>query len=82
MLYAVDVLDIDQNTLDYLDLQQRKLGKSLLGIPMSSANACVETELGLRPISETIAERKLLFGSKLENAEMAALTNSVYSFMR
>ena len=81
MLYAVEVLDVDQKTLDYLDLQQRKLGKSLLGIPMSSANACVETELGLRPISEIIAERKITFGSKLANAEGAKLTNDVFTFM-
>ena len=82
MLYAVEVLDVDKSTLDYLDLQQRKLGKSLLGIPKSSANVCVETELGLRPISEIIAERKILFGSRLENAELSMLTNNVYSFMR
>ena len=81
MLYAVEVLDVDQKTLDYLDLQQRKLGKSLLGIPMSSANVCIETELGLRPISEIIAERKITFGSKLANAEGAELTNNVFKFM-
>ena len=66
MLYGVEVVPIKDATLRYLDLQQRIMGKAILDVPSSSANACVELELGLRPISEIIAERKMLYFNYLE----------------
>ena len=83
MLYGTEVLHVDEATLNFIDLQQRKLGKVLLGVPMSSANEGVETELGLRPISERIAERKLKFVAKLESADPGSkLTREVFSCVK
>ena len=47
MLYGVEVLPLKTSTLRFFDLQQRIMGKAILGVPSSTANACVETELGL-----------------------------------
>ena len=83
MLYGTEVLHVSVDTMDFLDLQQRKLGKVLLSVPMSSANEGVETELGLRPLSERIAERKLKFVAKLESTDPGSdLTKEVYSEMK
>ena len=83
MLYGTEVLHVSVDTMDFLDLQQRKLGKVLLSVPMSSANEGVETELGLRPLSERIAERKLKFVAKLESTDPGSeLTKEMYSEMK
>ena len=82
LLYGSKVLNVVVDTKHYLDLQQRKLGKLLLRVPMSSANECVETELGLRPISEMIEERKLKFASKLQDENVGArITKEVYKYV-
>ena len=66
MLYGVEVIPIKDSTMKFLDMQQRIMGEVILEVPTSSANACVETELGLRPVSEVIVEKKLSFYSYLE----------------
>ena len=54
LLYGTEVMYVSRKSLEVLDCQQCVLGKWLLGVPYSTANAIVEVDLGLRPVSEQI----------------------------
>ena len=50
IMYAADAVPIPESMITELEVIQNKIGKSLLGVPQSSANTVVQVELGWMPI--------------------------------
>ena len=48
---------------------QNQIGKAILGIPQSSANAVVQVELGWKPIRLLIERSNLKFYQRVNNTE-------------
>ena len=61
ILYGADVLPIDPDTITEIQTLQRIIGKSILGVPKSSANEVVELELGLKPVLLRVLTSKIKF---------------------
>ena len=61
LLYAADVIPVSEDIIHGLETIQQQVGKSILGIPQSSANPIVNLELGWQPIQFLLEE----FGNKV-----------------
>ena len=69
ILYGVEAVSVSEHIIQQLELIQSKLGKSVLRIPYSSANAMIYTELGWKPIRLQIAAAKLRFFKQVEDPD-------------
>ena len=67
-LYGLDVIPLTNKQIEELDLEQRKVGKTLLGVPQSTANVSVETLLGVKRIILQIALSRLHIIKKAKEA--------------
>ena len=69
ILYGIDVVPITESVIQQLEVIQTKLGKSILAVPYSSANAIVYIELGWKPIRLQIEVAKLRFLRRVEDQD-------------
>lgn len=67
ILYGLEALPFDEDLEHQLEQVQLALGKSILGVRQSTAGMVVYTELGLKPISLLISERKIRYISSVLN---------------
>ena len=68
-MYATDAVPISDATIAELEIIQNQIGKSLLGVPQSSANTVVQVELGWKPMRLWIELNKLRFFLRVTSAE-------------
>ena len=69
IMYATDAVPISDATIAELEIIQNQIGKSLLGVPQSSANTVVQVELGWKPMRLWIELNKLRFFLRVTSAE-------------
>ena len=65
ILYGLEALPFSSIEEEKIEKVQISLGKSILGIRQSTAGPVVYTELGLKPISMLITERKIRYVSQV-----------------
>ena len=70
-MYAVDAVPIPEASITELEVIQNQIGKSLLGIPQSSANTVVQVELGWKLVRLLIELNKLRFFHRVNNPDFA-----------
>ena len=73
IMYGVDLIPISDSVVQDLDTVQFKLGKALLGLPLSLANPALYVELGWKPFQLRIAQSKLRY---FKNVNYSSLNNS------
>ena len=61
ILYGAEIIPLTQATISFVERCQVAVGKFILQIPSSSANAAVYIDAGLKPVWSTIAERVLVY---------------------
>ena len=71
IMYAVDAVPIPEASITELEVIQNQIGKSLLGIPQSSANTVIQVELGWKPDRLLIELNKLRFFHRVSNPDFA-----------
>ena len=64
ILYGTEVMPITKETLNVVESCQNTIGKFILQIPRSSANASCYVDAGLRPVWSLIAERTLQYAHR------------------
>ena len=50
LLYGADVIPLDQDDLLFVEREQYKVGKAIMGVSLPTAHATVPLMLGLKPI--------------------------------
>ena len=65
ILYATEVLPLTQATISEVQKCQSVVGKFILQLPRSSASVAACIDAGLKPVWSVIAEKVLLYNSKL-----------------
>ena len=74
ILYAVEVIPIGKELIQKLDLIQRTVARTLLGVPRSSLNQVSEVEMGFKPFLLRILTIKLKFFIKVQNGDSRCST--------
>ena len=67
IMYAADAVPVPETSITELEFIQNQIGKSLLGVPQSSANTVIHVELGWKPIQLLIELNKLRFFHKVSS---------------
>ena len=67
ILYATDVIPISDKVIQELESIQQRVGKSILGVPQSTANPVVYLELGWKPIRLHLEESLLRFYKRVNS---------------
>ena len=67
IMYGADVVAISDEVIGELDIVQNKLGKAILGLPLSTANPVVIVELGWKPFRLRVAQSKLSYFKRVCN---------------
>ena len=80
VMYGMDVIPISVSQLEKMELEQRKMGKVLLGVPESTANVAVGTLLGLKPIKMQIAKLRLKLYLKAKNSKEGYLLGEALKY--
>ena len=78
ILYGLEAIPFDRIQEEKLEQIQISLGKCILGVRDSTANVVVYSELGLKPVSLLISERKIRFvltilGNSYKGSELVKL---------
>ena len=69
LLYAADVIPVSDDIIHGLETIQQQVGKSILGIPQSSANPIVNLEMGWKPIQLLLEESVVRFYQRAHDPE-------------
>ena len=69
LLYAADVIPVSEDIVHGLEIIQQQIGKSILGIPQSSANPVVNLEPGWKPIQLLLEESVIRFYQPVHDSE-------------
>ena len=69
LLYAGDVIPVSDDIIHGLETIQQQVGKSILGIPQSSANPIVNLEMGWKPIQLLLEESVVRFYQRAHDPE-------------
>ena len=80
VLYGVETLPFSMVQMEEMELEQRKMGKILMGVAGSTANEAVEAVLGLKPIQLQIAVAKMKLYKKASNAKDSSLLKTALSY--
>ena len=67
MLSGCEVIPFTETTIDEIERIQSQLAKHVLGVPLSTANVCAQTELGLKPFRMLLYQHQLNFYIRLMN---------------
>lgn len=65
ILYGCEVVPLNQGTIHEIERCQTRVGKFILQIPASSSNVSTNIDCGFKPVWSVIAERVMLYVSKL-----------------
>ena len=65
ILYGCEVIPLNQGTIQEIEKCQCRVGKFILQIPTSSSNVITNIDCGFKPVWSVIAERVMLYASKL-----------------
>ena len=65
ILYGTEIMPLRQETIHELEKYNSMVGKFMLQLPRSSANVTTYIDAGLRPIWSLVAEKAMLFNSKV-----------------
>ena len=65
ILYGCEVVPLNQGTINEIERCQSRVGKFILQIPTSSSNVSTNIDCGFRPVWAIVAERVLLYSSRL-----------------
>ena len=65
ILYGCEVVPLNQGTISEIERCQSRVGKFILQIPTSSSNVSTNIDCGFRPVWAIVAERLLLYSSRL-----------------
>ena len=65
ILYGCEVVPLNQGTIQEIERCQTRVGKFILQIPASSSNVSTNIDCGFKPVWSAIAERVMLYASKL-----------------
>ena len=68
ILYGTEVIPVAESTISELESIQNSLGKSILGLPVSTANPVINIELGWKPIGLHIAKSKLGYFKRVSDS--------------
>ena len=77
ILYGADVLPVTMDTINELEMIQRRVGKAVLGVPTNSANEVVELELGIKPFLLKILSMKINFFLSTKSDKTACNTTKL-----
>ena len=61
ILTGCEMIPFSESTLDSIERVQSQISKFVLGVPVSTANICAQTELGLKSFQQLLWERQLKF---------------------
>ena len=67
MLSGCEVIPFSEQTIDAIERIQSQLAKYVLGVPLSTANVCAQTELGLKPFRMLLYQHQLSFYIRVMN---------------
>jgi len=76
ILYGCDALPIDELTIYKLELAQRHIARSLLGVPKSSLNEITQLEMGFKPIILLVLQSKIKFYLKTQDQTKGCIATS------
>ena len=65
VLFGCDHIPFTDTRIKEVERQQAQVAKSILGVPVSTANLCAQSELGLKPFRQLLYEQQLQFFSRL-----------------
>ena len=67
MLSGCEVIPFSETSIEAIEAIQSQLAKQTLGVPLSTANICAQTELGLRPFRMLLYQHQLNFYVRVMN---------------
>ena len=67
ILYGAEIIPLNKDTIDMVEKCNTAVGKFILQIPRSSANAVCYVDAGLKPVTSVIAEKVLLYAHRIMN---------------
>ena len=82
ILYGCEIMPLNQGTISEVERCQNLVGKFILQLPRNSSNVVANLDAGLKPVWSIIAERVILYASKLMKKPMSywprvALTENI-----
>ena len=75
LLYGADAIPLDQNDLLFVEREQCKVGKAIMGVSPSTAHATVPLMIGLKPITQLVASAKSKFIIRLMSKKEMLLSS-------